>query len=130
MRIHHVALWVNDLELMKEFYQTAFGAVGGPNYRNEQRGFESSFLRFDGGAQLELMTLAGLAPRSGLAESCGYAHLALAVPGRSDVAAMKDRLAALPCILLSGPRETGDGYYELAFRDPEGNVVEIVAEHS
>ena len=28
----------------------------------------------------------------------------------------------------SGPRRTGDGYYECVVRDPEGNRVEITAE--
>lgn len=27
--------------------------------------------------------------------------------------------------LLSGPRTTGDGYYESVVQDPEGNLVEI-----
>ena len=29
------------------------------------------------------------------------------------------------CIILSLPRTTGDGYYECAIADPEGNYVEI-----
>ena len=27
--------------------------------------------------------------------------------------------------LLSGPRTTGDGYYEAVLQDPEGNQIEI-----
>ena len=30
-------------------------------------------------------------------------------------------------ILVSGPRTTGDGYYEAVIRDPDGNLIEIVA---
>ena len=29
--------------------------------------------------------------------------------------------------VIDGPRETGDGYYEAAVLDPEGNRVELVA---
>ena len=29
--------------------------------------------------------------------------------------------------VVDGPRRTGDGYYEAALLDPEGNRVEIVA---
>ena len=46
-------------------------------------------------------------------------------------AAAVDALAAR-CIAAgltpdSGPRRTGDGYYECVVRDPEGNRVEIAA---
>lgn len=30
-------------------------------------------------------------------------------------------------ILVSGPRTTGDGYYEAVIRDQDGNLIEIVA---
>jgi hypothetical protein len=31
------------------------------------------------------------------------------------------------CPILSGPRVTGDGYYEASLLDPEGNLLELVA---
>jgi len=31
------------------------------------------------------------------------------------------------CPILSGPRITGDGYYEVSLLDPEGNLMELVA---
>jgi lactoylglutathione lyase len=31
------------------------------------------------------------------------------------------------CPLLTGPRMTGDGYYESVLSDPEGNLIELVA---
>jgi len=30
--------------------------------------------------------------------------------------------------LLSGPRTTGDGYYEAVIQDPEGNLIELTTD--
>jgi len=54
--------------------------------------------------------------------------LALAVGGRDAVDAIVRRLRAAGVPVLSGPRETGDGYYEALVRDPDGNLVEVVAD--
>lgn len=34
MRIEHIALWAEDIELLKEFYIRYFGAVAGNRYHN------------------------------------------------------------------------------------------------
>ncbi len=31
------------------------------------------------------------------------------------------------CPILSGPRVTGDSYYEVSLTDPEGNLLELLA---
>ncbi len=31
-------------------------------------------------------------------------------------------------ILVAAPRRTGDGYYEAIIRDPDGNLIELIAE--
>ncbi len=54
--------------------------------------------------------------------------MALAVGGRDAVDAIVRRLRAAGVPVLSGPRETGDGYYEALVRDPDGNLVEVVAD--
>lgn len=56
MRIEHIALYVNDLEAAREFYCRYFGGQSGERYHNPKTGFQSYFLRFAGGARLELMT--------------------------------------------------------------------------
>ncbi|GJG85388.1 glyoxalase [Gemmatimonadetes bacterium T265] len=143
MRLEHLAVWTRDadsLERLRAFYVTHFGAVAGPRYASARRpGFLSYFLRFPApgpddapGARLELMTAPDLAavdlaaPARG--ESIGYAHLALAVGDRAAVDALVARLRAAGVPVLSGPRETGDGYYEAAVRDPDGNLVEVMAD--
>lgn len=56
MRIHHIAIWTFRLEEMKEFYIRYFKGTGNEKYVNPQKGFESYFIRFDSGADLELMS--------------------------------------------------------------------------
>ena len=55
MRIEHLAIWVSDLELMRRFYETYFGATSGGKYHNTKKNFTSYFLSFDTGSRLELM---------------------------------------------------------------------------
>ena len=52
MRIEHIALWTDDIERCKRFYETYFGASAGRRYENPNKGFESWFLSFEGGARL------------------------------------------------------------------------------
>ena len=57
MRISHIAMYVQDLEVVKEFYIRFFGAKAGELYHNPKTGLKSYFLSFDEGTRLELMNL-------------------------------------------------------------------------
>lgn len=131
MKIEHAALWTEDLERARAFYEAYFGADAGARYENPRHGFASYFLRFPGGqARLELMQRPGLAPRPPLADGAqalGWAHLAFEVGTPDDVDALTRRLAGDGFRVLDGPRRTGDGYYESVVLDPEGNRIEITA---
>lgn len=126
MKIEHLAIWVNDLENMKAFYQKYFNVEAGDLYYNQKTGFRSYFLTFDSGSRIELTNKQHLAPRA--PESFGYSHLALAVGGKADVDQMTERLVADGFPLVSGPRTTGDGYYESVIQDPEGNLIELTTD--
>ena len=126
MKIEHIGLWVQDLEKMKQFYATYFNATSHELYHNKKTGFRSYFLTFDSGARLELMNKADLTERA--ADIFGYAHLALTVGDPQAVDALAKKLVADGFALMSGPRTTGDGYYEAVIQDPEGNLLEITAE--
>lgn len=123
MKIEHVALWVTDLELVKVFYEKYFEAKAGDRYHNPKTRFSSYFLSFDEGSRLELTNKKHLSPR--VADALGYGHIALAVGGKEAVDEKTALLVADGFPLLSGPRTTGDGYYESVVQDPEGNLVEI-----
>ena len=64
MRIEHVALWVADLERMKDFYTRAFRGSASERYRNPHSGFQSYFIYYDSGARLELMQRDGIPPNA------------------------------------------------------------------
>ena len=127
MTIEHVAIWVKDLERLKTFYETYFQAQAGQKYINPSRQFESYFLSFSSGARLELMHRSTVleAVNQGEAQFTGYSHLAFSVGSQEQVEALTSRLRDDGYQVIGGPRYTGDGYYESAILDPEGNRIEI-----
>jgi lactoylglutathione lyase len=129
MRIEHVALWTADLERSRAFYERYFGAQAGKQYRSAtRRGFASYFLTFpNGGSRLELMTMPDLRADGG-ERMVSWSHVAMTVGTRGDVDELTARMGADGVRIVSGPRETGDGYYEAVVEDPDGNQVEITAD--
>ena len=128
MRVSHVAVWVRDLEGMKNFYVRYFGAVSNEKYENRAKGFESYFLAFSDGARLEIMRrkdIAAPADEGDRVERVGFAHLALSCGSEAEVDRLTGVLSAAGIPVISLPRRTGDGYYESVIRDPEGNLLEI-----
>lgn len=125
MRIEHLALYVQDLERMREFYEYYFSARAAGRYHNPSTGLETYFLSFGGEGRLELMTRPNLGPGAGGAPAAGYVHLALSLGSREAVDTLTARLRGDGFSVVSGPRVTGDGYYESCVLDPEGNQIEL-----
>jgi lactoylglutathione lyase len=125
MRLDHVAIWARDLECLKDFYCGMFGATAGKKYVNPAKGFESYFLTFPGGGKLEVMRKPGLADAP--VERFGQAHFAVSLGSSLAVDDAAGRLREAGVRIVDGPRRTGDGFYECAVEDPEGNRVELVA---
>ena len=125
MRVEHVALWVEDLERARQWWTTYFGAASGDEYVNAA-GFHSYFLTFpDRGARLELMWDGTQQANTEDRPHDGYAHVAVSVGSAAEVDRLTARLVADGFRCVSGPRTTGDGYYESCVLDAEGNRVEI-----
>ena len=125
MRIEHAALYVRDLEEARAFFERYFGAVSGPMYHNSRTDFRSYFLSFDGGARLELMTRPQMEEADPAQSRLGYAHLTFSAGSREEVDRLTQRLLQAGYPVLSGPRTTGDGYYESCVAGPEGIPIEI-----
>jgi len=127
MHIEHVALWTDDLERLKAFYETYFGARAGEKYVNPRKQFESYFLTFASGARLELMRKPDLIERREQSDTplAGYTHLAFSVGSKQQVDDLIAQLQVAGCLVVDGPRYTGDGYYESSVLDPDGNRIEI-----
>lgn len=124
MKIEHVAIWVNDLEGMREFYETYFNCKSNTKYHNKEKMFESYFLTFESGARLEIMRKEGI-NQHGSSDQLGWAHIAISLGSRDSVNKMTDRLKNEGYPTINGPRVTGDGYYESVIEDPEGNLIEL-----
>ena len=125
MRIEHVALYVNDLEAARDFFVRYLDGRSNGGYHNPNTGFRSYFISFDGGARLELMHKPGLIDAEKASEQTGYAHVAFSVGSKARVDELTARLRRDGYEVKSGPRTTGDGYYESCVVGVEGNVVEI-----
>ncbi len=124
MRIDHIALYVRDLEGARAFFQHYFHATSNTGYHNPQTGLRTYFLSFSDGARLELMQRPGLAQAPG-APALGYAHLAFSLGSRETVDALTRQLREDGYAVLSGPRTTGDGYYESCIEGWEGSILEL-----
>ncbi|MGK8688343.1 VOC family protein [Bacillus cereus] len=124
MKIEHVAIWVNDLEEMRDFYKQYFNGEENSLYHNPKKQFESYFITFEGGARLELMKQVGIDDVL-QTQTIGYAHIAFSVGSKEKVNELTNTLREAGYPVVNGPRTTGDGYYESVVSDPEGNQIEI-----
>ena len=59
----------------------------------------------------------------------GYAHVAFSLGNREQVDALTERMRRDGYAVISGPRVTGDGYYESCIVGYEGNVIELTEGH-
>ena len=128
MKIEHIAIWTEQLEVMKDFYCKFFKGKANGGYHNPKKGFRSYFLTFDSGARLELMSSVNIMENKNIPPAKGYAHMAFTAGKRQDVDCLTERIKSLGYKVVSGSRVTGDGYYESVIEDPDGNLVEICAE--
>lgn len=127
MKIDHIAVYVNDLEAIKSFYELYFGVTANQMYHNTKTGLQTYFLTFPDGGRLEIMTRPNITENNKAMMQSGYIHLAVSVGSKEKVDELTKRLQTDGYEVLSGPRTTGDGYYESCILDPERNQIEIVA---
>lgn len=125
MKIEHIALYVKDLEAARDFFVTYLGGRSNAGYRNETTDFRSFFISFDDGARLEIMTRPEIADAEKTLSCIGYAHVAFSVGSKKTVDELTERLKSDGFSVISGPRTTGDGYYESCIVAIEGNQIEI-----
>ena len=125
MNIEHIALYVYDLEAARDFFVKYLGASSNSGYHNKTTDFRSYFLSFDGGARLELMTRPRLEDSANDIARTGFIHIAFSLGSKEKVDELTERLRADGYEVLSGPRTTGDGYYESCIVSIEGNQIEL-----
>jgi lactoylglutathione lyase len=125
MKIEHIAITVSDLERAKDFFVKYFGCTLGTNYHNLRTGLHSCFVRFDGETRLELMQWEGIDVVPARLHDKTYFHLSISVGSKEQMDAMTTSLQADGYAIKSGPRTTGDGYYESVIALFDGIELEI-----
>ena len=125
MKIEHIAMYVNDLEAARDFFAEYLGGQSNDGYHNKTTDFRSYFICFDGGARLEIMTKPEMINQEKHLNRTGYAHIAFSVGSKEKVDELTERLKSDGFEVVSGPRTTGDGYYESCVVVIEGNQIEI-----
>lgn len=125
MKIEHAAMYVNNLEAARDFFVNYLDGKTNDGYQNKTTGFRSYFISFDGGARLEIMNKPQLDDAEKSTNRTGYAHLAFSAGSKDAVDKLTERLKKDGFEVLSGPRTTGDGYYESCIIGIENNLIEI-----
>ena len=125
MKIEHIAMYVNDLEKTREFFVKYLDGKSNEGYHNTKTDFRSYFISFDDGARLEIMNKPGLVDEEKSLNRTGFIHIAFSVGSKERVDELTHLLKTDGYHVLSGPRTTGDGYYESCVVVIEGNQIEI-----
>lgn len=125
MKIEHIAMYVNDLESAKEFFIKYFDATSNNEYHNLKTDFRSYFLSFDDGTRLEIMNKPNMLDYKKDVNRTGYIHIAFSLGSAEKVDQLTAKLLEDGYEVISGPRTTGDGYYESAVIGFEGNQIEL-----
>ena len=125
MIIEHMAMYVNDIEKAKDFFVRFLDGKSNDGYRNEKTGFRSYFISFDSGARLEIMTKPDMSDNTKDLNRTGYAHIAFSTGSKERVDELTKKISDAGFEVVSGPRVTGDGYYESCIVAVEGNQIEL-----
>ena len=125
MKIEHIALYANDLEGARKFFMKYLGAQSNDGYHNPRTNFRSYFLSFDDDTRIEIMNKPEMSDCPKELTRTGYAHIAFSVGSKEKVDALTAELRADGYKVVSGPRKTGDGYYESCIVAFEDNQIEI-----
>ena len=127
MKFEHIAVWVEDLEAMKDFYTGYFGMNCSDKYVNAKKEYSSYFLSFSNSeTRLEIMCRPDISEyvgNKGLTN--GLTHMSISVGSKEKVNELTEIIRHDGFLVTGEPRTTGDGYYESVVLDPEGNYVEI-----
>lgn len=125
MKIEHIAMYVNDLEGARDFFVKYLGGKSNDGYHNKNTNFKSFFISFDDGARLEIMQKPQMEEAEKTLNRTGYIHIAFSLGSAEAVDSLTARFKEDGYEVVSGPRTTGDGYYESCIVGIEGNQIEI-----
>lgn len=126
MKLHHIAIWTFRLEELKEFYVRFFGGKSNEKYINPKKGFESYFISFGEGTDLELMSRTDVQNTPIEENRVRLTHFAFTFPSQEEVLRFTEQMRSEGYTIAGEPRTSGDGYFESVVLDPDGNRIECV----
>lgn len=125
MRLDHVALYVRDLDAVKDFFVKYFATTSNEKYQNPISGFQSYYICFESGCRIELMSKPRMTDQPKDPNRTGYNHIAISLGSKEAVDEQTQRLKNDGYTVFSGPRTTGDGYYESCIVAAEDILIEL-----
>ena len=126
MKIDHIALYCRDLKGMREFFEKYFEGKANNLYHNPRTNLRTYIITFPNGqSRLEIMTRPEVEGNNENIYHAGFIHLSFSVGSKENVDKLTSMLNADGYQTLSGPRITGDGYYESCVKGLEGILIEI-----
>ena len=122
MQIEHLALWVRDLEGMRDFYLKYFDTTSGEKYVNPGKQFTAYFILFgEDKTRLELMTRPDITSIDGKRGfNMGLAHFTISVGGKDKVNALTERLRKDNYTILASPGRQGMDIMKALSWTPKG----------
>lgn len=129
MKLEHIAIWTDNIELLRNYYISFFDGQSNEMYINPKTLFQSYFISFESGARLEIMSMPNIPDNTNdtiSRQHKGIIHIAFSVDTKQEVDAKAALLLANGFEILNGPRVTGDGYYEFVTLDPDKNRLEVI----
>jgi len=127
MRIEYVAMYVSDLEGMKDYYCNFFHATCSELHYNSKIEMKIYYLSFDSGAKLKLMHKVDRQLDIHKQIRTGYSNLSFQVETKEEVERIVMDLQNAKFEILSGPKMTEAGNFECSVKDPEWNQIDIFA---
>ena len=106
-------MYVNDIDRARDFFVKYLDGKSNDGYHNKKTDFRSYFISFDDGARLEIMNKPNMVDADKELNRTGLIHIAFSVGSKEHVDELTQRLKTDGYDIVSGPRTTGDGYYEI-----------------
>ncbi len=122
MRLHHIAFWTKNIELLVEFYKRHFN--GEVLSQHESGDFKCVFIKICSSITIEIMTRTNL-HNFDKEERIGYSHFSIEVASKDEVNKLTDCFIEQNISLQKNKEQYDDGFYESAVVDPDGNIIEI-----
>ena len=110
MKLHHIAIWTFRLEELKEFYVRFFGGKSNEKYINPKKGFESYFISFGEGTDLELMSRTDVQNTPIEENRVGLTHFAFTFPSQEEVLRFTEQMRS-PAMVYPSERICSVKYY-------------------